>query len=66
MSRLAILLATVGLGLTLLSGSGFGLGRSAMGIANWASPTVTAAPARVPPVAPQNWASPRRGNGPAR
>jgi hypothetical protein len=66
MSRLAILFATIGLGLTLLSGSGFGLGRSAVGITNWASQTQTAAPAKAPPVAPQNWASPRQANGPVR
>jgi hypothetical protein len=59
MNRLAILLATTGLGLTLLSGSGFGLGRSVTGISNWAAQTQTAAPVRVAPVAPRNWASPR-------
>jgi hypothetical protein len=64
MNRLAILLATIGLGLTLLSGSGFGLGRSVAGITSWASQVQTAAPARVPPVPPRNWASPRQGSGP--
>ncbi|GGC25875.1 hypothetical protein GCM10011504_00100 [Siccirubricoccus deserti] len=60
MSRLAILLAAIGFGLTLLSGSGFGLGRSVTGITNWASRAPVAAAPKAAPVAPNNWASPRQ------
>jgi hypothetical protein len=60
MSRLAILLATIGFGLTLLSDSGFGLGRPVTGITNWASRIQAAAAPKAAPVAPNNWASPRQ------
>jgi hypothetical protein len=66
MSRLAILLATIGLGLTLLSGSGSGLGRPPVGVTNWASQVQAAAPTKAPPAAPQNWASPRQPGGSTR
>jgi hypothetical protein len=59
MLRTAFLIAVMGIGLTLLSGSGFSRDRHAAPAPNWGA-AANSQPARhAPPVAPRNWATPR-------